>query len=193
VRQGRGKAKRIITILALIRCSLKYYFVRKHLFWHYSLEQLINIPPILYLGVISPPKRGDALRSLAEVIYSHQRLDRIVARTYHIISIHCAKNSVLMKAASESGYNINRGSNGIWLPYNDQTAKIVNLPTHTGRHIKKYFSTVTSSLAQQVRIPVKSATHSGFNFTTYLQLPFSIIHFLKWQFSSRIISFYSPH
>jgi hypothetical protein len=65
-----------------------------------------------------------------------------------------------MKAASESGYNINRGSNGIWLPYNDQTAKIVNLPTHTGRHIKKYFSTVTSSLAQQETTAKKSKTQN---------------------------------
>ncbi len=67
---------------------------------------------------------------------------------HHIISISCTRDSVLMKAASESGYNINRGSNGIWLPNKADVARIVKLPTHTGRHLKKYFTTVSLILSQ---------------------------------------------
>ena len=54
-----------------------------------------------------------------------------------------------MNAAAESGYNINRGSNGIWLPNNDKTALEVNLPIHTGRHIKEYFSYIDRQLRTQ--------------------------------------------
>ena len=67
-------------------------------------------------------------------------------QAHHIISTSSANKSTAAKAASQSGYDINRALNGIWLPSDLEISKQVQLPLHKGRHLGKYFRTVDTIL-----------------------------------------------
>ena len=64
-----------------------------------------------------------------------------------------------------------------WYKY----ARLIGITSKTPRCLKK------------LRIPVKSATHSGFKFTTFNPFPFSKSPLFRWQVSSRIFCFFLPH
>lgn len=54
---------------------------------------------------------------------------------HHMISVKIADQYSVMHKASEMGYNINRGSNGIALPTTSELAIESGLPLHNGRHL----------------------------------------------------------
>jgi len=66
---------------------------------------------------------------------------------HHIVATSSANKMDIMKAAAESGYDINRTQNGVYLPNDYDLAAKVGRPAHTGKHIGKYFDTVTDSLS----------------------------------------------
>lgn len=68
--------------------------------------------------------------------------------THHLIPVSSAENSDIMKASSESGYNINRDTNGRILPRTVaiQASNGLIAPLHSGGHLAVYFSYVNSQL-----------------------------------------------
>jgi hypothetical protein len=66
---------------------------------------------------------------------------------HHLIATNCAKRSIFAKAAAESGYDINRASNGVMLPRTEALARQEQKPLHSGRHLGEYFSEVDSQLS----------------------------------------------
>ncbi len=70
-------------------------------------------------------------------------------QAHHLIAVSIAENSVLMKAAAESGYDINRAQNGVMLPANEKTARKVKKPLHSGGHLGSYFAEVNRLVMAQ--------------------------------------------
>ncbi len=68
-------------------------------------------------------------------------------QAHHLISCSVAEKSIFGLAAAESGYDINRASNGILLPSSRQKWQAVKksgtpLPLHRGNHINEYYNLV---------------------------------------------------
>ena len=68
---------------------------------------------------------------------------------HHLIPVSTASEALLMKAGAESGYDINRASNGVMLPTDPAIAKKLKKPLHKGGHLGEYFDTVRAMLAAQ--------------------------------------------
>ncbi|WP_426474649.1 AHH domain-containing protein [Chryseobacterium balustinum] len=82
-------------------------------------------------------------------------------QAHHIVATSSAKNSAtddsaIMKAAAETGYDINRTQNGVYLPKKLELAEKVGRPAHTGKHIAKYFNTVVFAL-QRLQVEAMGA------------------------------------
>jgi len=82
-------------------------------------------------------------------------------QAHHIIATSSANDSTVAKAASQSGYDINRASNGIWLPENSVLAVKIKLPLHKGRHLGKYFRTVNTNLDNVKDRAIKTKINHG--------------------------------
>lgn len=67
---------------------------------------------------------------------------------HHLIGINEAKSSISLQAATEAGYNINNGNNGIALPTDAIEAENTGLPLHNGRHSGEYTDRVAELLEQ---------------------------------------------
>ena len=104
------------------------------------------------LGIITSPEitsRQGSLKRDQGALTSNLGGPKLGHAAHHLIPISTASEAILMKAGAESGYDINRASNGVMLPTDVTTAKKVKKPLHSGGHLGQYFNAARALLANE--------------------------------------------